>query len=47
MLEEEGAPETCDELTVTPITCSPVPLRVGEKVGKMGSEVKPGKEGGD
>jgi len=30
-LEEEGAAETCDELTVSPIPCPPVPLGVGRR----------------
>jgi len=43
--EEEGAAETtCDELTVTPIPCSPVPL--GGRRERNGSEAEPGKKGG-
>jgi len=42
--EEEGAAETrCDELILSPISHSPVPLS-GEKVN--GSEVEPRKKGG-
>jgi len=33
--EEEGAAETrCDELTITPMPCSPVPLSGGEEAEK-------------
>jgi len=42
--EEEGAAETCDELTVTQIPCPPAPLGVRRE--RNGSEVEPGKKGG-
>ena len=42
--EEEGAAETCDELTTIPIPHLPVVLW-REEVVKIGSEVEPGKEG--
>jgi len=41
--EEEGAAETCDELTVGPIPHPPVQLRGRRK--RNGSEVEPGKKG--
>jgi len=42
--EEEGAAETaCDELTVTPIPCPPVPL--GRRTERNGREAEPGKRG--
>lgn len=43
--EEEGAAETCDELTTTLITYPPVPL-VGRRVEKSGSKAKTGMKGG-
>ena len=42
--DEEAAETPCDELTITPIPCPPVPLRGAEV--EAGSEVEPGKMGG-
>jgi len=43
--EEEGAAETCDELTAAPIPHPPV-LPGGEEGEKTASEAEPGKKGG-
>jgi len=43
--EEKGAAETtCDELTVTPISCPPALLRGGER--EMGVKLSPGRRRG-
>jgi len=44
--EEEGASETtCDELTITPIPCPPVPLR-GGRGRETGVKLSPGRREG-
>ena len=42
--EEEGAAETYDELTITPIPCPPAPLRVEGR--EMGVKLSPGRREG-
>ncbi|GAB0190238.1 hypothetical protein GRJ2_001489100 [Grus japonensis] len=44
--DEEAAETTCDELTITPIPCSPCASEGGRKEVEAGIEVEPRKMGG-